>query len=98
MDATATGTDKEEEKETDTHNGSQDGAGVFNWRMKFPFIYPCPFPRLKISVYDMNAFSSDENIGEAIVSLKRVTNRLSTDGKYDMPPTMVKISHPNFPD
>lgn len=46
----------------------------------------------------MNAFTADENIGEATVSLKRITNRLSTDGKYDMPPTKVKISHPNFPD
>jgi hypothetical protein len=98
MDATATGTDKEVEKESDTHNGSKDGAGQFNWRMKFPFIWPCPFPRIKLTVYDMNAFSSDESIGEAIVSLKRVTNRLSTDGKYDMPPTKVSISHPNFPD
>jgi len=49
-------------------------------------------------VYDGNAFSANESIGEAIVSLKRVTNKLSTDGKYDMPPTKVKISHPNFPD
>ena len=66
--------------------------------MKFPFIWPCPFPRIKLSVYDMNAFTADESVGEATVSLRRVTNRLSTDGKYDMPPTLVKISHPNFPD
>lgn len=46
----------------------------------------------------MNAFSSDENLGEATVSLKRITGKLLTDGSYEMPPTKVKISHPNFPD
>ena len=66
--------------------------------MRFPFIWPCPFPRIILSVYDMNAFSSDENLGEATVSLKRITGKLLTDGSYEMPPTKVKISHPNFPD
>jgi hypothetical protein len=29
---------------------------------------------------------------------KRITSKLNTDGKYDMPPTKIKLSHPNFPD
>ena len=66
--------------------------------MKFPFIWPCAFPRIKLSVYDMNTFSTDECLGEATVSLKRVTNRLSSDGIYELTPTKVKISHPNYPD
>jgi hypothetical protein len=98
MDSSATGTDAVISKETDTHLGSKDGDGQFNWRMKFPFIWPCPFPRLILSVYDMNAFTSDECMGEATVSLKRITGRLSTDGSYEMPPTKVKLSHPNFID
>jgi|APCry1669189241_1035207.scaffolds.fasta_scaffold342781_1 hypothetical protein len=41
MDALATGTGLEEVNETDVHNGSEDGWGIFNWRMKFHFRTPC---------------------------------------------------------
>ena len=71
MDASATGTDKEECYETDVHNGSKNGWGVFNWRMKFNFRTPSAFPRMKVAVYDFSAFGTNENIGEATISLKR---------------------------
>lgn len=71
MDASATGTGSEETKETDVHNGSEDGNGVFNWRMKFNFKTPCQFPRMKLNVEDFSAFGTNENIGEATISLKR---------------------------
>lgn len=48
MDASATGLDKEVQKETDTHLGCDDGNGIFNWRMKFPLLLPCSFPRIKL--------------------------------------------------
>lgn len=32
LDSSATGTEEEINKETDVHNGSEDGAGEFNWR------------------------------------------------------------------
>ena len=48
MDESATGTGEEITKETDTHTGSEDGLGEFNWRMKFPLVIPCKFPRLRI--------------------------------------------------
>ena len=48
MDSSATGIEEEVTKETDTHNGSEDGNGQFNWRMKFPFVVPCKFPRIRI--------------------------------------------------
>ena len=41
MDASATSTGNEEAFETDVHNGSEDGWGIFNWRMKFSFRTPC---------------------------------------------------------
>ena len=50
-------------RDTDTHMGSVDGHGVFNWRMKFQLEVPCMFPRLKISVQDMNVLSSDTSLG-----------------------------------
>jgi hypothetical protein len=37
MDSTATGTNEEVCKETDTHCGSEDGKGIFNYRLTFPF-------------------------------------------------------------
>lgn len=72
MDASATGTSKEETFETDCHNGSKDGYGVFNWRMKFNFRTPCQFPRMKVTVYDFSPFGTNENIGDATISLKRL--------------------------
>ena len=70
MDPTATGTDKEVAKETDVHNGSENGDGSFSYRMKFPLVIPCSFPRLKMSVYDFSPFGTNENMGEATISLR----------------------------
>jgi hypothetical protein len=50
---------------------SEDGNGEFNYRMRFPFIWPCAFPRMKICVYDMNKFSGNDSVGEATISLRR---------------------------
>lgn len=58
-------------KETDTHLGSEDGYGLFNWRMVFPLQIPCPFPRLRFAVYDMETLSSDESIGECVISFMK---------------------------
>jgi hypothetical protein len=71
MDGSATGTGKEERLETDVHNGSENGWGIFNWRMKFNFKTPCQFPRLKVGVYNFSAFGTNENIGDATISLRR---------------------------
>ena len=69
-------------KETDVHNGSTDGNGQFNWRMKFPLVIPCPFPRLKFSVFDFNVFSSDDSIGECTISFMKLFKKLKREGKY----------------
>ncbi|CAD8189110.1 unnamed protein product [Paramecium pentaurelia] len=97
MDASATGKDAEVSKETDVHNGSENGDGSFSYRMRFPLVIPCPFPRLKMTVYDFSPFGSNESLGEATMSLKPIIKRLSRDGKYEMPPTKIKLSHPNYP-
>jgi len=41
-----------------------------NIRMKFPLVVPCPFPRLKMTVYDFSPFGTNESKGEATMSLK----------------------------
>ena len=71
LDASATGTNGEILQETDVHNGSEDGYGEFNWRMKFPLIVPCNFPRLRIQVSNFSAFGTNEMIGEQVISLKK---------------------------
>lgn len=48
MEGEATGLDKEIQLETDCHNGSEDGNGQFNYRMKFPLRLPTLFARLRI--------------------------------------------------
>lgn len=70
MDASATGKEEEVRKETDVHNGSEKGDGMFSFRMKFPLVVPCPFPRLKMTVYDFSPFGTNESLGEATMSLK----------------------------
>jgi len=98
-------------KTTDTHLASEDGYGIFNWRMKFPLTLPCSFPRIRFNVYDMNVFASDESIGEAAISLRRsdslsitslislcrILKKLRTEGKFEQAPRRISLSHPNQP-
>eukprot|EP01016_Furgasonia_blochmanni_P007684 TRINITY_DN1307_c0_g1_i2.p1 TRINITY_DN1307_c0_g1~~TRINITY_DN1307_c0_g1_i2.p1 ORF type:complete len:498 (-),score=69.53 TRINITY_DN1307_c0_g1_i2:413-1906(-) len=58
-------------KQTDTHMGSDDGWGIFNWRMKFALKLPCNFPRLRFSVFESHAATADVSLGEGIISLKK---------------------------
>jgi hypothetical protein len=64
------------QKETDTHLGSEDGNGVFNWRMKFPLTIPCPFPRLRFTVYDFETLGADESLGECVISFRKILKKL----------------------
>eukprot|EP00828_Plagiopyla_frontata_P023412 TRINITY_DN3002_c0_g1_i1.p3 TRINITY_DN3002_c0_g1~~TRINITY_DN3002_c0_g1_i1.p3 ORF type:complete len:230 (-),score=39.42 TRINITY_DN3002_c0_g1_i1:180-869(-) len=85
------------EKETDTHMGSEDGHGIFNWRMKFSLEIPCPFPRLKFLIYDFNAFSSSDAIGTCVISFMKLFPKLKSEGKYQTNFKILKLMHPNFP-
>lgn len=52
-------------KDTDPHLNSK-GYGIFNYRLLFPLTIPCAFPRIKISIFDFNAFSDDQALGSVI--------------------------------
>lgn len=56
-------------KKTDVHNGSKDGHGSFNYRLKFPFELPGE-PRLKLQVYDNMLVGASELIGGDSILLK----------------------------
>ena len=69
------------EKETDVHAGSEDGHGIFNWRMKFNFELPCNFARIRIVSYDFSTFGTDEMISEVVLDLARYFRRVMKEGK-----------------
>lgn len=67
-----TGWDKGEiVKQTDVHFGSEDGRGIFNWRMIFNLVMPIRFPALKIAIYDAEHIGDDSVIGENMVHFGR---------------------------
>lgn len=84
-------------KETDSHGGCDDGWAVWNWRMKFPFIVPCTFPRLYLNCIDFNVFKGDETIGEAYISFKRVFKKLLQEGQMTIEKKWIPFSHPKDP-
>jgi len=84
-------------KETDTHLGCDNGNAIFNWRMKFPIKIPCTFPRLYITVYDFNAISSDEAIGECYISMKRIFKKLLQEGKMTIHRQRFPLTQPKDP-
>jgi len=55
---------------TDTHWRSEDGIGLFNWRMKFPILVPCPIPRFQLQVWDRDILTPNDAICEANLNLR----------------------------
>ena len=56
--------------ESDVHSGVRDGAGKFNWRMKYLVQVPCKHPRLRVQVYDHDMFSLDGFACETVINLE----------------------------
>ncbi len=54
-------------KETDVHFGSEDGRGIFNYRMIFKMVMPIRFPALKVAIFDAEHIGDDKVIGEVMV-------------------------------
>ena len=69
------------DRETDTHAGSEDGHGIFNWRMKFEFELPCNFARIRLVAYDFSTFGDDEIRSEIILDLGKYFRRVMKEGK-----------------
>eukprot|EP01017_Pseudomicrothorax_dubius_P008779 TRINITY_DN12906_c0_g1_i2.p1 TRINITY_DN12906_c0_g1~~TRINITY_DN12906_c0_g1_i2.p1 ORF type:complete len:474 (-),score=109.87 TRINITY_DN12906_c0_g1_i2:120-1541(-) len=88
---------EDQSRDTDTHMGSTDGYGIFNWRMKFLLKVPCNFPRLRFVVQDSKLLSSNESIGEVVISLRKMINRLLKEGRIEVPSRLAVLTHPNYP-
>ncbi|CAG9328707.1 unnamed protein product [Blepharisma stoltei] len=84
-------------KETDCHVGSEDGKGVFNWRMKFHFQLPCSFARLRLVAYEFNTFGDDRVISEVVLDLTQYFKRVIKEGKLKLEEEWVELHLPNLP-
>lgn len=83
--------------ETDTHLGSEDGHGIFNWRMKFGFTIPCTFPRLRLIAYNFETFDDDNILSEVVMDLSKYFRKLSKEGRYSMDEEWIFMHLPNLP-
>lgn len=69
------------DKETDCHAGSEDGHGIFNWRIKFDFELPCSFARIRLAAYDFSTFGDDQMMSEVVLDLAKHFRRVMKEGK-----------------
>lgn len=83
-----------QQKETDVHLMSQ-GDAVFNFRMKFHVKIPCPFPRIKMQVYDFETFSTDSPICETIIEFESIFEKIQKEGYYQQPETEFQLLQTN---
>ncbi|EAR93381.2 C2 domain protein (macronuclear) [Tetrahymena thermophila SB210] len=97
LDSTANIKGEEIVKETDVHFGSENGNGVFNYRMVFPLVIPCSFPRLRLQVSDFSTVGSNESLGETVITLRKALKKLKEGIVFQMPTTKFKFEHPNYP-
>ena len=82
------------EKETDCHSGSEDGHGIFNWRIKFEFELPCSFARIRIVAYDFSTFGTDQMISEVVLDLAKHFRRVMKEGKLTQEEQWIQLNIP----
>lgn len=82
------------DKETDCHSGSEDGHGVYNWRMKYEFELPCNFARIRLAAYDFSTFGTDEMVSEIVVDLSKYFRRVMKEGKLQQDEQWVDLIIP----
>lgn len=60
---------KDIDDETDVHHNSKDGKGTFNWRFVYPFTFPRKINTIKLMIYNYNALSASDLIGEKTLDM-----------------------------
>eukprot|EP01113_Clastostelium_recurvatum_P029777 TRINITY_DN359_c0_g1_i2.p1 TRINITY_DN359_c0_g1~~TRINITY_DN359_c0_g1_i2.p1 ORF type:complete len:700 (+),score=238.67 TRINITY_DN359_c0_g1_i2:262-2100(+) len=84
---------------TDTHYRSENGEGMFNWRMVWPITLPLKNPRLKLQLWDKDLLNPNDVIAEATVDLKGFYKRAyKEDGtrRWTIDRQFVSLTHPNY--
>jgi len=81
---------------TDTHWRSENGIGLFNWRMKFPITVPNTNPRFKIQIWDKDYLSPDDAIAEANLNIRAFFNRAykKKSKRESLPRQWLTLTHP----
>jgi len=82
---------------TDTHWRSEDGIGLFNWRMKFPLTVPSAIPKFKLQVWDKDVLKPNDAICEANLNLRPFymkvwKNKMNRDSLAQQ---WITMTHPN---
>lgn len=67
---------KDFDDETDVHHNSKDGKGIFNWRFVYGFYFPKKINTIKLMIYNYNALSASELIGEKVLDMSTLYKKI----------------------
>jgi len=89
-----------EPQKTDIHWRSENGEGMFNWRMVFPVTLPYKNSRLKIQIWDKDLLNPNDVIAEASLNLRGFFKKAFKDHDkttHSIDKQFITLTHPNFP-
>lgn len=91
---------REPQQKTDVHWNSEDGRGMFNWRMRFPMVLPLPEgvpPRLQVQIWDANIVNPNESIAEAVLNLRTYLKTCQLRRtRQELERQWITMTHPNY--
>jgi len=88
-----------EPQKTDIHWRSENGEGMFNWRMVFPVTLPYKTPRLKIQLWDKDLLNPNDVIAEASLNLGGFFKKAFKDHDkhvHSIDKQFIVLTHPNY--
>jgi len=88
-----------EPQKTDVHYRSENGEGMFNWRMVFPIVLPCKNSRLKIQIWDKDLLNPNDVIAEACLNLSGFFKKAFKDQSslsHAIERQFIVLTHPNY--
>jgi len=86
-------------QKTDIHWRSENGEGMFNWRMVFPITLPFKTPRFKVQLWDKDLLNPDDVIAEASLNLAGFFKKAFKDhekASHSIDKQFIVLTHPNY--